>query len=255
MKKNLLPLFLIFLASCGTTNFYQVYKAKAEGGKTSDKEIVFEDKYCRVTYSLWAPGGNVGFSFYNKTDEDLTIDLSRTFFVLNGFTYDYFQDRMYTHSSSSGVSVASPANPYYYRSVSSVASGTSVSYSTAYNEKEQRTVPPGVSVQITEFRIVGSRYINCDLKKFPSRTKIKTVSFDKTNSPFKFQNLITFTSKGTDYRMDNSFYVAEVTNYPSSMIMHGVSKSDCGTSLPRPFYEFNDPSADKFYFEYFMNSK
>ncbi|TAH42927.1 MAG: hypothetical protein EYC69_03630 [Bacteroidetes bacterium] len=251
MKKSLLPLFLIFLASCGTTNFYQVYKAKAEGGKTTGKEIVFEDEYCRVSYNLWSPGGNVGFSFYNKTDEDLTIDLSRTFFVLNGFTFDYFQDRVYSTSSSSGVSVASP----YYSVGSNVARGTSFSSSTSYNEKEQRIVPLGVSVQISEFEIVESRYINCDLKKFPTRNKVKTISFDKSNSPFKFQNLITYTAKGTDYRMDNSFYVVEVTNYPPSMVVHKVYKSECGTNLQTPFYEFSEISADKFYLEYFMNSK
>ena len=85
MKKLIIPFFTILFASCAVTkNYYQVYKTSLDNGTLTNDKIVFEDKSCSVAYNLWANGGDIGFNIYNKTESDLTVDLTKTFFVLNG---------------------------------------------------------------------------------------------------------------------------------------------------------------------------
>lgn len=86
---------MLTLASC-TKNYYQVFKVSAENGKISNTKIVFEDKNCSVSYNLWSQKGSSGFSVFNKTENDLIVDLSKTFFVLNGYAYQYSENPEFT---------------------------------------------------------------------------------------------------------------------------------------------------------------
>src|SRR5690554_7809005 len=93
--KNTIGLaFLTLLLSSCTTTFYQVYKAKPiDNLTTSDSSLVYEDENCMVSYNLWDDGGNVGFKFYNKTDQDIFVNLEESFFIVNGVANDYYKDR------------------------------------------------------------------------------------------------------------------------------------------------------------------
>ena len=123
------------------TNYYQVFKTNADNGIVTKKNIVFEDNNCSVYYNLWTEGGNVGFSIYNKTESDLTVYLNKTFYVLNGVAYEYFQNRTFSKSSNNGTTVTSYNYPNYWNNnVAKVAGTSSTSYSTSYNEKPELTI-------------------------------------------------------------------------------------------------------------------
>ena len=254
MKKLNLLFLVIFFTSCMTTKYYQVYKAKTDDGKLTKDKIVFEDKSCSVAYNLWENGGGIGFSIYNKTENDLTIDLTKTFFVLNGVAYEYFQNRTFSKSSSSSTALSTSYNyPYYYYwnwNISKVTETNSKSFSTSYVEKPELTIPAKTLINITEYRVTKARYVNCDLPKYPSRSKIKTLQFDKSNSPFVFYNLITYKTKGEASRIENNFFVSEITNYPSDEMFTKVDTSACGRHLAVPEKVFKDVAPDKFYFYY-----
>ena len=80
-------------------NYYQVYKVNTGSATNSKNEIVFEDKSCSVSYDFWDAGGDVGFSIYNKTDNDMTVDLTKSFFVLNRVAYEYVTTQVLIHIS------------------------------------------------------------------------------------------------------------------------------------------------------------
>jgi len=250
MKYFIFSLVSIFLTSCGTLVYYQVYEAKTETGIIKDKQIIFEYKNCRVIYDLWDNGGDIGFSIYNKTESDLIIDLTRTFYVLNGITYDYFKDRTFSNSSSSATAVTSYGYPYNL-GVSNLSRGVTSNYSVTYKERPERIIPPNSMIKITEYEVTNTRYIHCDLKKYPSRSDAKSISFSKSDSPFVFKNLITYSYKGEVSRLENSFFVTSIGNYPSQMMVKTIYKSECGNSLSSPIKVFNDIKPDKFYYEYF----
>jgi len=251
MKKLLILFMTLLLSSCAVTNYYQVYKTNSESGILKNDKIVFEDKNCSVSYDLWSEGGDIGFSIYNKTESDMTINLNKTFFVLNGVAYEYFQNRTFTKTQNSGTTVSSYNYPYYWNyNVTKVAGTSSTSFSTSYIEKSILTIPSKTSINISEFQITNSRYVNCDLIKSPSNKNIKTLKFDNDNSPFVFYNLITYTTKSDTSRLENKFYVSEITNYPSSEMFDKIDTSMCGRILNVPFVIFKDAAPDKFYIQY-----
>ena len=252
MSKYLFSILAMILTSCVVPNYYQIYNADYEGGKLENNRIVFEDKNCRINYNLWNLGGNIGFSIYNKTENDITINLTKTFFVLNGVAYEYFQNRIYSKSSSVAASSSTSRfpNSRYSSSSSTSTSALSSSYGTAYSEKPMLTIPPKTMILISEFGIVESRYINCGLMKFPSQRDIKTLSFEKKNSPFVFYNLITYISKGDTLRLENNFFVSEITNLPESEAFIDIDTSVCGRKLFPPLKTAKNARPDRFYFQY-----
>ena len=99
-----LGLFLL-ITSCAPINNIQLYKTEAPDLKVDKGLLVFEDSVCSISYDLWSKNGNPTFLFYNKSDYLISIDLTECFFVLNGISYDYFQNRTYTHSSGTSRTV------------------------------------------------------------------------------------------------------------------------------------------------------
>lgn len=249
--RQILPYFMTFImTSCVSVNYYQVYKANADGGLQSDNKIIFEDKNCRVYYDLWEEGGDSGFYIFNNTDKDMTVDLTKSFFVLNGVSHEYYLNRTFTKTNSSGAAVTMNSYSYLYAKPTNVSGTSSASYATSYGEKPIITIPSKTMVNITEYQVSNSRYINCDLPKYPSLKDIKTVKFDKTNSPFVFYNLITYTVNGETSKFENSFYVSEVTNFPEESMFTAIDKSLCGNKLETPIKAFKNVSPDKFYVKY-----
>lgn len=257
MKKIILPLLALILISCEAPNYYyQVYKTNSDNGSFKNNKIVFEDNNCEVHYNLWGDGGNIGFSIYNKTDSDLTINLTKTFFVLNGISYEYFQNRTFSKSTNNGTIVTSYNYPYYWNNnITNVSGTSSTSYSTQFIEKPELTIPPKTLINISEFKIVNTNYLNCDLEKYPWRKNVRTLNFGKNVSPFVFYNLITYSTKSETLRIENKFYVSEITNYPSSAMDNYVDTSECGRLLYPPVYVLKNASPDKFYLEYKQKTK
>ena len=89
--------------------------------------------------------------------------------------------------------------------------------------------------------------MNCDLSKYPSRNKVKTLKFDKSNPPFVFYNLITYNAKGDATKMENKFYVSEVTNLPESEMFTKIYTDVRGRKYDIPKKVFKDVTPDKFY--------
>jgi hypothetical protein len=252
MKIKFLSLLTIILISCASPNYYQVYKANTENGRPGTNGIVFEDDNCRVVYNLWKDGGDIGFGIYNKTSKDLTLDLTKTFFVINGIAYEYFQNRTFSKSSSFLASSSTYNFPYsrYRNTISTIGTTSTSSHGTSYTEKPKLTIPPMTMVFVSEFNITEYRYINCDLRRFPSKSEIKTIRFERENSPFVFNNLITYSTAADTFRLENKFYVSEITNLPESSVIKDVDTSSCGTRLVTPIKIFTVSAPDKFYYKY-----
>jgi hypothetical protein len=267
--KNIYSAIVLFafiflsVASSVQNNFYQVYEAVPENGELSNNEIVFEDDNCKISYNLWQNRGDIGFNIYNKTNDDLIIHKDQSFFVLNNYAYDYFLNRITSNSSSNSISSStaySNYNKYLYNNRFSTSSGISQSSfssnSTAFNEKNQMIIPPKTNKRISEYSIINSFYSTCSALKFPSIRKIKKLTFDKSNSPFVFYNLIAYESKGKITRTENKFYVSSITNLPESEMVISVNKDKCDDieSQNNSYYNkievFKDNFPNRFYYMY-----
>lgn len=250
MKKIIIPFVLLFLTSCVVSEYYQVYKTVPERGTVVHDKIVFSDRNCDVTYNLWSDGGDVGFKIYNKTDRYMSLDLTKTFFVINGDAYEYFRGRTISKSTNTASSLSYNYWNYYLPQTTGFTTSNSYGLTTSVNEKSLLTIPPKTAITVSNFRITESRYVDCDLVKFPSRRQIKTLKFDKTNSPFVFYNLVHYTVDNDTAVLENRFFVSEITNYPAPEMFNRVDTSKCGRKLDIPIEVFKDASPDRFYFKY-----
>lgn len=254
------------MSSCATTSFYQVYNVKPiEESITNTDELFFEDENCKISYNLWANGGNIGFNFYNKTDNNIYVKLNESNFILNGFAYDYFKNRTFTTSESksastsntstgsvavTGINVYNNIQTNQVKSSSSANLGSSVGYAVSIKEDSIICIPPKTTKRISEYSISNTLIRNCDLLKYPRRKEIKTKSYTSEKSPIVFSNRITYEINGNSKLVENDFFVSEITNYPESEFFESKYDEYCGqkSSVQTKYYKFYD--IDKFYIKY-----
>ncbi len=258
----------ILLMSCTVTSYYQIYKASPTDNTTfKNDKLVYEDDNCKVSYNLWADGGNIGFRFYNKTDKNLFLNMDQCFFILNGVSYNYFQDRVFTNTQSSGTNAAHSAtasksfaginysNLFQSNNIaasSSVAVISTSGHSVSFKEEKIVCIPSMTSKIISEYSINKSLYRDCDLLKFPSEKRVKKLSYTKANSPFVFSNRITYTvgESTNPIKFENAFYVSEISNNPEDAVIDNKPEEFCREKSSQTYKQFKNIASDMFYLTY-----
>ena len=268
--KFTLGLVSILFSSCMTmtTSYFQVYKVvPSDKIINKDNTLLFIDENCVVSYNLWSEKGNIGFQFYNKTGKNIYIDLQESFFILNGTSYNYFKNRVFTSSKSAGItssrgstmsqSVTGNNNLSLLQtnrisSTNSVGILTSSEFSVSYNEEKIICIPSKTSKIITEYKINETPYRDCDLFKYPTKKQIKIKTFTKEQSPFTFSNRISYRVDKSDelIKFENEFYISEIGNYPESEFLEKKYDNYCGQESFNVLNYFKNASADKFYIKY-----
>lgn len=256
----------LLLSSCASTSFYQVYNVKpVEETITKSDNLFFEDDNCKITYNLWSSGGNIGFNFYNKTDNKISVNLNESNFILNGFAHDYYQNRTFTTSESKSTSTSN----IYSRSIvvaflnnynniqnnqvknsSSTNIGSLVGYAVSRKEDSIIYIPAKTTKRITEYSINNAVVRNCNLLKYPKEKEIETKSYSINESPIVFSNKISYTIDGIDNLIENKFYVSEITNYPEKAFFDRKYDEFCEQRSPSKTKYFKFYDSDKFYIKY-----
>lgn len=269
MKKQLLAVFAAFLllSSCSST-FYQVYKTEASGLSESNNTLVYENDDCKVIYDLWAENGRSGFVMYNKTDKDLYVMLPQTFFIKNGVTFDYFQNREFTNSqaiaSSTGVSVGIGVNRVanvwgsLYNASKSVQESKDVARSASttvtYKETPVICIPPHSSKVVSEYVILNRLIRNCEKDQMYPRKKSVPIQFTKDDTPLNFKNRITysFDKHGKESScIENEFWISELINYSTKEAGSLETNKECESDdMGVKVYRFKVSSPSKFYNSY-----
>lgn len=253
----LVSMMAILVTSCKSNYYYQVYKATAtEKIELKDNRMVYEDANCIISYNLWDQGGNIGFSFYNKTDQNIYLNLEESFFILNGVANNYYKNRVFTDSKSGIVSRA--ISGYSLFPMSSIAISnttsniTSSGFSTSYTEEKIICIPFKSSKVVAEYKINESLFRDCDLMKYPSKRQVKTKSFTQSNSPIVFSNRLTYQVGKNDnwVKVANDFYVSEITNLPQSEMFSNQYEQNCGKKSRYSVQVPKDNSPNRFYIKY-----
>jgi hypothetical protein len=263
MKINKVILFFLFpllALSCSTT-YYQVFKASSAAGDIipNAKTLVWEDPNCIISYNFFKKeGGDPGFIFQNKTKDNIYLDMSQCFFVLNNTAFSYYKNRTISYYSSQTVSF--PYEPAGIRpDINNLAirleprHKNSAHYLLSFNESEKVCVPPHSQRIFSEFVINEMLMRLCDLDLYPkANDDPKKVQFDRAQSPLVFSNRLLYTIENQDslYHVENEFYVSEITNYPEK-IAKGVRKDEfCNEEQWGKTSFFTMSTPDRFYVKY-----
>lgn len=277
MRKNnylvIATLLSVVLSSCASSyNFCQVYETRPVNQSNQLKHenggIRYEDEKCSIDYFFWSNGGNADFTFYNKTDEIIYIDLAKSFYVMNGDAYDLFLGREWSQSSSVGVassvsygygesrsaslsvariepvlSLDGPVTVGASKSISrltNIASGGAVAHtessSVSVKEKQIIAIPPHSQKHIKTYNITTSPMLSCDLQRYPSQKA--RLNFTAENSPYCFSDVITYTvGDNTQFTtVKNDFYVSSITNYAEPEIVVMQKREEPCENMRDPDY-------------------
>ena len=230
-------------------------------------KIAYEDENCIVSYNLWEDGGNMGFIFTNKTNKDIFLNLEQSYFILNDISYNYYQDRVFTSAVSSGVSKSNSATSsrsmvglnylnLFQANKASISNNVGIVSSSgssiSYNEQKIVCIPSNTSKIINEYNITTSLIRDCNLLRYPSRNKIRTIHFSKNESPLVFSNRITYALEDSSkfIKFENEFYVTEITNYPEKELIEKKYDEFCGEKNVEKVGYFKNTSPYKFFIKY-----
>lgn len=273
MKKYLVLILLSVFTLISCSTYYQVYSiAPDDDMGIANDFIIYENDECKVVYDLWEEGGNIGFAFINKTDENIFINLDECFFILNGHARDYYKDRKYSASAEAAISLAyidnfsiklTGLNTYdliqsnQISLTDEVKTGVKIGYDTAYSEKRIVCIPPNSFKLFFEYNINKTFYDLCDFNKYPSPKNIESRTFSEETSPISFSNVISYSRSKLETRdktiVHNKFIVSEITNYPESEMFEYKYEMHCGEQSSEKKKHCKVASPDKFYIKYNVN--
>lgn len=259
----------VSFTSCAQ-NFYQIYEVEAENLESNNEKLIFCNDDCEIIYNLWYNAGNLSFLFKNKTNQDIYIDMTRSFFIRNGIAYDYYSDTEHTKTATSiasanaslynqaSESYSKTAIPWYPINVTrgiQVTSGAGASYSESISTRESKYVciPAKSAKEIISFNISDYVYYECGNNKFnlpikSSETKVYTQS----NTPLTFRNRITYFFESENANMchhiDNNFWIKSLTNYNQTEIIKNTTSGSCKDKYTKITKTINtQEAANRFY--------
>lgn len=260
----ILSLFSFILISCSSSNtFYQLVKVESDDLNSSLYGYVYENDDVLVTYNFWSNHGNPGFKVFNKSDRILFVNLKNSFFIKNGIVYDYYKARSFSTSEQGYISETSDftndASIYsvykQYQGVDAMSYAESRSVGLETSEQQYISIPPKSARFFSEYTILISPLINCDVERFPDEDEIQEVNYNKNDTPLTFRNFISYTLNSNSHledqkTIDNSFWISEVTHYPSDMFLTSRYRNICGEEVYDIVYNFTYKSPLFFYISY-----
>ena len=84
--------------SCASTLYHQVATITSLQGEINEDGLyVVENDVVKVQYDFWGLYGKVKFQITNKTDEEIKIDLTRSYYIRNSIARDYWIDQPYVN--------------------------------------------------------------------------------------------------------------------------------------------------------------
>ncbi|WP_321481306.1 hypothetical protein [uncultured Bacteroides sp.] len=260
-KTVLLICVTLALISCNK-NFYQVYNIKSDDVKTNDNFLVYENEDCKILYNMWSEYGNPGFVLYNKTNQDLFVILSRSFYIENGIAYDYYQNQITEKSvflsekqNTSFSFLTSLANStqsetYKYRNYKNKIG---LSSNVLSIENPILCIPPKSSKSILKYNLRNKYEESCKQKLNHPKRKVVLSKFDKESTPLKFRNRISysFNKDGNSTKnIDNQFWLSDITNYSQKGATKIEKIKNCKTKLEQSIKVFTISAPNKFYITY-----
>jgi len=244
--------FLILAAlqvSCMPSEYYQVYETTIDETVVSvEGQVQFETEQLIFKYDLWSSKGDAGFQVKNISNLDVTIDLTKTFYVRNDLATPYYSDIEISYSTGSSISAA--VENRFYLQTNLAAASAAASASKTYKRPSKIVIPPNTYVVVNGFAIVSGYLGECNLAAYPSKNENAILDCDKDHTPLAFSNIISYEWDGNVERVEHKFYISRIENLPASKVFKSIDKDECGNALyvPKKVFAVGGPSS--FYYRY-----
>lgn len=229
--KNLLKTsvaVLMMATACAPTYYRQVTTLSSDDVKFNERgEFVYENDMVCIKYNFWKENGSVDFLVTNNTDDDIYLDLAQSFFIRNGYAFDYFKNRSWqatgygdTHGYINGdlfTSNTSASALYASRTLfSSIYSAYQVTsqngQEVTYQEMPVVCIPAHSSKSFGEYKVSASAYRECDFNRTPKSNEESVREFSRETSPLVIENRLMFIFGDVHIPVTNMFYASKFQN-------------------------------------------
>ena len=279
MKKNIiyfLAIFAIcsFMTSC-SVQYMQIATLKSEQvTMQSDGSFTSQHSEFTLKYDFWSYPGEVVFLVSNNSDKDLYLNLEKSFFINNGFAYDYYQNRTFIHSNKSSISTSNSSSTgaikeagisgqtlygldgnvslaQSYNKASSYSTHSEIGKTVEYKENKVVCIPAHSSKTFNEFNLYFDLYRECGFPRNPSKDDIVILEFAEDNSPKVFENRLMFIMDDKEIPINHKFYVCELENIRKDKTSEQILLKDCNGNDIYPYIFVNKKaSPNRYYLHY-----
>ncbi len=249
MKKFSILIFAAFLFACAPQNYYQLVETENSSQKLSSEYFFFENEDVEIQYNLWSNYGNGSFIIYNKTNKDIFIDMKRSHFIVNDFAQTYFQNRQFKPKKSGTLTQENiDEESVQIPGLIKLTTPQQTNLEISFNEERIICLPPHSKQIIQGFQLQQQPIRDCRLYRFPKKTEVTSIYFDKENTPITFQNRIcySFNENFTTLKyIEDFFYIKKITNFPSTEFEKQDFMVFCGdsTDYKVKYYPFMKPNS------------
>ena len=259
---------VVIISSCTKTTYYQVYQVKSDNVAMEDDKFSDENSDCKITYNMWAEGGDLSFMLYNKTDKNIYLIMPKSSFILNGIANDYYNET--TMSESMSISAQGTYyknyslkpglwNPLFTSRTAGITTGIMSQKTKSTKEKEVICIPPKSAKIIQGFNLLNVVYKDCEntQENYPKTTST-LIDYTQDSSPLTFRNRVaySFDEKGEDIHfIDHSFWLASVQNYSEKAAKTSMKFVECESTYEQEKKVFIIDAPFKFYNSYLNYDK
>jgi hypothetical protein len=254
MKKLMLYLItIISFQSCMTTsNYYQHLNLKDATKSTLD----YDDSEIKIEYDYWSEYGNFKVKIFNKSNEEIKIDFTKSFLIINDLSIPYFTGDISTQTQSFSKNYSNTYrtyNPLFYNNtgISSSITGYRDEYSISKQTLKEVIIPPNSAIELNKYNIINERIINCNLTRTPKKSQSNKVNFDLKTTPIAIRHYWTIIN-GKENKLESKHYVYELANYNEADYLYIVDTSICGRKLEfdEIYQDFKMRNKNSFYIKY-----
>lgn len=256
----LLAMVGVMTTSCNST-YYQVYEMGSNSLVQKENSMVFENEDVKVLYNLWSNDGRVAFVIENNTPNDIFVDMSQSFLIVNGMANDYYRDREFTTTSLTAVGVDFGRTLWTRqydvptRTIATHSSTTHTSTSSVTErEKPVICIPAKSYKSFGSYTLAPTLQIKCSKNVDMPNSHSIVATYVETTSPLKANNRIAYSYDKDCHNLkfiDNDFYVVSVKNYSNNAAVEKVkTKENCYDKQTTTSYQFKIGGPNKFYKTY-----
>lgn len=271
----LLAATLGLFTACTPTVYEQIATLSSDNVQLDENgTFAYTNTLMTIEYNFWSETGLCDFTITNHSDEDLYLDLTKSYFIKNGFANDYYQARTYVYSDRSMASsktttaIASSfgkENTTFnhfgsskLKTGSTTASSGMTSFASEkgktveYSEKPVICIPAHSKKAINEFNITSALYRECGFVRDPSKDEKSIKTFTSSTSPVLIENRLVFKVGDKEIPVNSNFFVSQYQNIAYKDATQKVEVEKCSGRKTK-IRVHNLSAKNKFYITYDKN--
>lgn len=213
--KHILLLASIFLFSA-CTYFVQICTFESDNVKLmEDDRFIYSDEIATIEYKINNEGPIFDFRITNNTEQDITIDISKSYFVYNKEVYDYAgrSTTIMAFSYDFASKTYSIGNSFY-NSSTTVANTRGVSIAETQSIADELIIPAGCNRTLSSFPIDRKIYNDDEIVESVETATPVTITLTRDDTPICLTNCITLRYNNKEHKIINDLYVKYINVYP-----------------------------------------